>query len=798
MNNEFKKIGIVGAGTMGSQLAAMFAGAGCAVELLNASVGKLKTEGERAARGEAVIRGIVKSRPAALYSRGDVGRIRTGNIEDDLDRLGSCDWVIESIVERLDAKRNLLDLIQDYLGPETLLSSNTSSLSLSALTEGRPEDIRRRFFITHFFNPPRYLKLVELVANGEVDERSVSVLSRFLSRSLGKGVVRANDTPAFIANRIGIFYTMDNFHLAAERGWPLEAVDAVLGRPTGRPRSGVFRTMDMVGLDVVAQVAGTVFKGCSHDEAVGRFRIPQYLQHMLVNGWVGQKAGQGFFTKCRETGRIRVIDPANLEYRPRINFHTQSIVDAGNARSSAERIRATVMATDQAGEIAWPAISRTLVYAASRVPEITSEIADVDKALRWGFNWELGPFETWDALGVRRVADRLDAEGRAVPEMVRRMLSAGHGSFYEWHEGRGRVFDIGGARMLPLVERRPLSVVNSREERGVVMGNESASLVDLGNGIFACEFHSKANAIDESTLGMIDRSIEFVEREGLGLLIANEGEIFSAGANLKTILAAIESKDWRYIDALVRKFQATSMRIRFSSKPVVAVPFGKTLGGGCEFCMAATGRTAHVETYMGFVEMAVGLVPAGGGCLNLLLALEGKEREERGSVTRPYGAPDDGGPHPKERAAFELIATARTTTSAIEAAELGFLNGDDRVVFDRDLLIERAKRHVAKLVDGYEPPVVREDIMMSGRGGEASLINAIRSYRALGLATEHDALVASRLARVLTDGSAPCVHEVCETRVLELEREAFMSLAGEDGTRERIRHMLRTGKPLRN
>jgi 3-hydroxyacyl-CoA dehydrogenase len=786
MENCFKKIGIIGAGTMGSQLAAMFAGAGCEVELLGRSL-----------TGETV-KGIMKSRPPALYSSDDAGRIRVGNIEDHLDRIRDCDWVIESIVEKLDAKRRLLDLIGQHAGPNAIISSNTSSLSLKSLAEGRPEEMRRRLFITHFFNPPRYLKLVEVVGGADADERLVSALSRFLSRSLGKGIVRAKDTPAFIANRVGIFYVMDNFHLAFERGWPLEAVDAVLGRPSGRPKSGVFRLMDMVGLDVVAHVAETVFKGCPHDESVDRFRIPQYLQHMLVNGWLGTKAGRGFFMKCKESGRIKVIDPATLEYRHRLVFDAPSMAGTDSARSSAERIRNTVTANDRAGEIAWPAISRTLVYAAERIPEISPEIADVDRALRWGFNWDLGPFETWDALGVRTVADRLEREGAELPEMVGRMLSAGCSSFYEWREGRGRVFDIGGARMLPLVERRPFSIASRREERGVVAGNESASLVDTGNGIFACEFHSKANAIDEGTLDILDRSIEFVEREGIGLLIANEGEFFSAGADLKSILNAIEKKDWGYIDSLVRRFQETSRRIRFCSKPVMAVPFGKALGGGCEFCLAAPYRTAHVESYMGFVEMAVGLIPAGGGCLNLLLALKERERASRRGSSGLWGAHDDGGPGPGEQAAFEMIATARTSTSAIDAKGLGFLSDSDQIVFDRDLLIERAKRNLIELSREYVAQRPREDIVVSGHGGEMNLQNVVRSYRARGLATEYDALIASKLARVLTDGSVACIHAVKEERILELEREAFMSLVGEERTKERIVHMLKTGRPLRN
>ncbi|MFA5811876.1 MAG: 3-hydroxyacyl-CoA dehydrogenase/enoyl-CoA hydratase family protein, partial [bacterium] len=655
-----KKIAVIGAGVMGSQLAALFAGAGCEVELLDVVPGDAREDSDPSARSRLAIEALERVRrakPPLLYQAGDIAGIRAGNLEDHIDRLCDCDWVLETIVERIDAKRALYDLLELVIPPSAVISSNTSSISLRALTQGRCDSFRCRFLITHFFNPPRHLKLVEFVKSEEIDQDAVAMLEGFLAGRLGKGVVMANDTPAFIANRIGAFYALDAMHLVAERGWPIEAVDAVLGRPAARPRQGIFRTLDMVGLDTVAYVAETVNKGCPDDRLRNRFKIPQYLQHMLVRGWTGTKSGRGFYTKV--DGSVRALDPEALEYRARVNFYTPSLERAAETADPAERLKIVVFAEDQAGEIAWPSISRTLAYAAERIPEITDDLSAVDRAMRWGYGWELGPFEAWDALGVRDVASRLEAEGMRLPQIVERLLSSGKESFHDFSARDRSIFSIG----------------HSKSVRSVLETNASASLLDLGDGVLACEFHSKMNALDRGTLEILASALDMLEGSGAGLVIANEGEHFSIGANLALVLGASARGEWAELDRLVRALQGLCMRIRFSPKPVVAAPFGRTLGGACEICIAAAARVAHIESYMGFVEPAVGLVPGGGGCKNMLLALERL----------------DGGPMPKVSAAFELIALSRVSSSAREAVEMGFVSRCDRIVFDRDALLSEAR-----------------------------------------------------------------------------------------------------------
>jgi len=484
---------------------------------------------------------------------------------------------------------------------------------------------------------------------------------------------------------------------------------------------------------------------------------------MLVNGWLGSKSERGFYARG-EGGSVKSIDLARVAYRPKLNFVARSLSTIDSVPSASERLAHTVFSDDQAGEIAWPLVSSTLCYAAGRAGEIAGDIDSIDRALRWGYNWEIGPFEAWDALGVRRVVKRLDAEGRDVPAMVRELLGSGRESFYE--EWRPRLFSIAGAR------------------GGLVEKNESASLLDLGGGIFACEFHTKMNALDDAVIGMLAVSMDRAESDGLGLLIANDGEAFSVGGDLNLIGTLAQRGDFEGLDRLLRDFQSVCQRIRFAKRPVIALPFGRALGGGWEVALAACARVAHIESYVGLVELSVGLVPAGSGCKNMLIRMEGH------CAAR--------GPYPKSQAAFELIGTSRVSASAREASELGFLSGRDRIVLDRDELLASARDELMKIAPSYSPPEYRDDIMLPGRGGETALINMARQYRARGLATEYDAHVAAKLARVLTGGDRPVQHAADEQHILDLEREAFLSLAGEKRTQERIRHMLKTRKPLRN
>ncbi|MFH0800140.1 MAG: 3-hydroxyacyl-CoA dehydrogenase/enoyl-CoA hydratase family protein [Pseudomonadota bacterium] len=816
-SHDFKKVGVIGAGVMGAQIAALLAGVGVDVELLDIVPPEgLSAPPERSDanfRNRFAVEGkakLGKMRPPPFYAAGDAARIRPGNLEDHLGRLSECGWVIEVVTERLDIKHALYKRLGAVLNRDAVLSSNTSGILRRMLVEGMDEDLSRRFIITHFFNPPRYMKLLEIVA-GDADPAAVKAVAAFAGERLGKGVVLAKDTPLFIANRIGVFHVLDLMHCVVEKGWPIEAVDAVLGRASARPKSGIFRTADLAGLDTLSFVAAELVKGCPEDEWSARCRIPQFLQQMVVRGMTGDKAGRGFYFKDKESGHIMALDPAQLSYRPRVSLSTPSLTDALRIADPAERVKRVVFADDQAGEIAWPAVSRVIAYAANRIPEISDDLFSVDRAMRWGYNWELGPFEIWDALGLREVAERLEREGSQVPRLVEEMLREGRTHFYEWRSHRRMCFDPAAKKFASIEgSEERVTIARLKSVGRLVEENAGASLVDVGDGVFACEFHTKMNAIDEDVIRMIHSSIDRVEKEEAGLLIANEGEQFSVGANILLIFMAAEQKRWDEISTMVREFQSASQRIRFAQKPVMAVPFGMALGGGCEICLAACRRTAAIETYMGLVEAGVGLIPAGGGCKNLLLMMEAREQARRGRDALAgdggmTGWPDrppcrrvGGGPQPKVSAAFELIAMAKVSGSARDAMGQGLLAKEDFIVMDRELLLREAKKALIEMSKVYAPPAVRNDICLPGRGGEMALVNGVAGFVKAGKATEYDAFIAGKLAHVLAGGDMPTIHETSEEHILDLEREAFLSLVGEEKTRARIAHMLKTGKPLRN
>jgi len=740
---------------------------------------------------------IIKSKPSLIYSQKDISRIRAGNFEDDLHKIAECDLVIEVVLERVDIKQKLYERIEPHLRDDAIISSNTSGLGWAVLAEGRSQKFRRRFLVTHFFNPPRYMKLLELVAGPDTASEVVEAITRFCEDVLGKGVVHAKDTPNFIANRIGATHIMDVMHLTVEKGWPIEAVDAVLGPATGRPKSAIYRTADIVGLDTLSFVADTVLKRCQDDEMHDRLKLPQFFLQMISKNWTGQKAGQGFYKKDAASGAILSIDPSSFDYRPGIKFHTPSLGKVKDMQDVGDKLRTVVFGDDQAGEIAWTSISRMIVYAANRIPEIANDIVSVDRSMRWGFNWAMGPFETWDALGVKRVCAQLEKENRPIPQIVKELLGTGRESFYEMREGRRFYFDINSKQM----EREPgadnLIILKNLDSR-VVSKNSGASLLDLGDGVFCCEFHTKMNAIDGDIVGMIHQGLDRAEKEGTGLLLANEGENFSVGANLLLILMTAQQGKWEDLDKIVCEFQRVGQRMRFSPKPVVAVPFGMALGGGCELCLASSKRHAAAETYIGLVEVGVGLIPAGGGCKNLLLQIEGIIRGMHRPVDKIWYSPDDAGPYPKVRWTFENIAMAKVSTSAKEAFDMGILTKNDKVTLDRDRLIADAKQDIIEFAKTYQPPMKRENITLPGRGGKMAIINALREFKRQGRVTDHDITVGEKLAHVLSGGDIPTTHIATEDHILDLEREAFLSLCGTEKTHERMKHTLMTGKPLRN
>lgn len=811
MQTGIKTVAVLGAGVMGAGISAHLAGCGVKVLLLDCVPSSDPTPEETEKGVDAsspefrnklaltAIEKIAKSKPSLIYSNRYISNITEGNFEDDIGRISECDLVIEAVLERVDVKKKLYERIEPFIKPQTVVCTNTSGLGWQVLAEGLSPDFRKRFVVTHFFNPPRYMKLVEVVAGKETDRDALETAANFLRETLGKGIVFAKDTPNFIANRIGVMHVLDVMHLITEKGWPIEAVDTVLGPATGRPKSGIFRTADLVGLDTLVAVAETVLKRCPDDEMLDRMRIPSYLMQMIAKNWIGAKAGQGFYKKDPETGQILSIDPSSMDYRPGIKFKTPSLGQAKDIAGLAKRLQTVVWAEDQAGDLAWTALSRMLIYSARRIPEISDDIVNVDRAMRWGFNWALGPFETWDALGVKKVCEKISKEGKEVPPLVQSLFDSGRESFYEEREARRFYFDPGSREMKPEYGTENLIILSRvHAANRVVSKNGGAALLDLGDGIFCCEFQTKMNSIDADIVMMMHEGLERVEKEGAGLLLANEGENFSVGANLLLIMMLAEQKNWDELAKIVREFQAVNQRVRFSRKPVMAVPFNMTLGGGCEICLATPFRHASAESYIGLVEAGVGLIPAGGGCKNLLLRIDEIIKGMHRPKDKIWFSPDDAGPYPKVRWAFENIAMARVSMSAEEARALGYLSSKDKITLDRDNLIADAKKDLMEVAKGYEPPEKREDISLPGRGGKMAIINAIREFKRQGRITDYDAVIGDKLAHVLSGGDVPTGHMTDEDHILDLEREAFISLCGMEKTKERMKHTLMTGKPLRN
>jgi 3-hydroxyacyl-CoA dehydrogenase len=745
-----KKAAVLGAGVMGAQIAGHLAGCGVEVLLMDVVTDSSKFE-VRSSKPEKVcnklaldgIERLKKSKPAAMYDLDDLRLITPGNFEDDLAKIAMCDWVIEAVIEKLEIKQKLFGEVEKYLKPSTIISSNTSGILHKQMISGRSDRFRKNFIITHFFNPVRYMKLVELVSGQETDPKIVKETALFLVDGLGKGVVYAKDTPNFIANRIGVHAVVTAFHKTAENNWPIEVVDQVMGVPCARPKSAIFRTADIVGIDTLALVAKN-----------SGIKLPAFVEEMVKRGWIGDKAGQGFYK--RVVTDILVLDPKTMEYRQQQKIKTPSLGKARELSDPAERLRTVVLADDEAGKIAWPLVSESINYAASVADEIAHNPSEVDKAMRWGFNWELGPFEQGKALGNKF------AESIKFNELTK----------------------LGGGKRAV--------------QKKIVVGNSGADITDLGDGVFACEFHTKMNAIDGDVIAMLNQAIDLVEKEGAGLVIGNEGANFSVGANLMMIFIAASNGQWDEIDKMIRAFQGVGQRIRFCKKPVVAAPFGMTLGGGAEITMSANHINAAAETYMGLVEVGVGLIPAGGGCKNVLLRMEARHKAEFNPKNKIWMAPYDGGPFPKARDSFQTIAFAKVSTSAKDAVKIGYLKSSDNITLDREKMIMNAKKEVLDIAKSYQPPVPREDISLPGNGGKMAIVNSVRQTRLKGGISDHDAVIGEKLAHILTGGDKSAVHKTTEQHILDLEREVFMSLCGMEKTVARIQHMLSTGKPLRN
>jgi len=795
---QIKRAAVLGAGVMGAQIAAHLANAGVPCLLLDIAPKELTPEEQargltlesRAVRNRVAQAGLEaaqKAKPAAFFSPELSGLVTIGNFEDDLPKLKECDWVIEAIVENLEIKRDLYARVEPHLHPEAIVSSNTSGIPIARLAEGRGENFRCRFLGTHFFNPPRYLHLLELIRTPETAGEVSCFVSGFCDRALGKGIVYAKDTPNFIGNRIGTFAMLNGIQAMLEGGYTTEEVDALTGTVIGHAKSASFRTLDVVGLDTAVNVARNLYAAVAGDERRETFRVPEVLERMVERRLLGDKTKGGFSKKVGD--EILTLDLETLEYRPRQKPKFASLDAAKGIEDLGERLRTLVYAKDRAGEYLWRTISETLVYAADRIPEIAESIVEVDNAMKWGFAHELGVFETWDAIGVEKSVARLREEGRRVPANVSALLAAGHTTFYKTEAGARHYYDFASGEYQPERQLPGVTVLKSLKDQGkVIKKNAGASLIDLGDGVACVEFHSKMNSIGGDTIQMLNSAVKEVEKNFEGLVVGNEGANFSVGANLMLLLLEAQEGNWEEIDLAVRAFQQANMNLRYAAKPVVVAPFQMALGGGCEIVLHGDRAAAAAETYMGMVEVGVGLIPGGGGTKEMAVrAAEAvadlPELEQFAVVKRN----------------FELIAMAKVSTSAVEARHLGLLRPQDRVVMNRDRLIEEAKQAVLALArEGYRAPRPRQDVLVLGEPALTKFKLGVHMMKRGGYISDHDALIGTKIAEVISGGRLTRATRVSEQYLLDLEREAFVSLCGTRATQERMAHMLKTGKPLRN
>jgi 3-hydroxyacyl-CoA dehydrogenase len=820
MLKRIEKVAVLGAGTMGSRIAAHLANAGVRSYLLDIVPPDAAADAAASVRNRIADSGLDaarKSKPAAFMEPGLSRLVTTGNFEDHLSLLADCDWIIEAVVENLDLKRALLRKVEAVRKPGTIITTNTSGLPVHSIAEGFSEDFRRHWFGTHFFNPPRYMRLLEIIPTPESDPAAIEAIAQFASVRLGKGIVYAKDTPNFIANRVGTFSVVNIVRLMQEFDFSIEDVDALTGSAIGFPKSATFRTIDMVGLDVL----GHVIKNAKHlapalagagsaevellDER-GDLELPAFYERMVERKLLGDKTKAGFYKKERgPDGEKRfALDWKTLEYRPAQRPKFPSLEMAKNVDSLGERVRMLTgfggEKLDRPGQFLWTALSEVFTYSANRIPEISDNVVEIDRAMRMGFNWEMGPFELWDAVGVPASVERMKREGKPVSANVEKLLASGQKSWYTDapHTASGRAyFDFATTsakeeKVAPGV----WSVSVAKKSKGVVKANSGASLIDLGDGVGCIEFHSKMNSLGAD---IIQLTSQVLKPGGPGdnfgaFVISNDAQNFSVGANIMLLLMAVQDEEWDDVDMMVRQFQNMTQLIKFSPKPVVAAPFGMTLGGGCEVSLHATARQPHAELYMGLVEVGVGLLPGGGGCKEMTL-----RAVDAAQSIRPEGRAESVEMMEAMKKAFEIIALAKVSTSASEARGLGFLNRGDQITMNRERVLSDAKAHALELArSGYRAPVPRTDVPAPGENILATLKLGIHLMRQGEFISDHEVKIATKVAEVLCGGAVTPGTPVSEQYLLDLEREAFKSLCGERKTQERIQFTLKTGKPLRN
>jgi 3-hydroxyacyl-CoA dehydrogenase len=802
MKRRIEKAVVLGAGTMGARIAAHFANAGLPCILLDiVPPGSVAGSPERNKIVRAGLEAAKKSKPAAFFNAALGEKVSIGNFEDDLGRVAEADWIIEVVAENLEIKRKLLERVAQFRKPGAIVTTNTSGLPVHLIAEGMSDEFQENWCGTHFFNPPRYLKLVEVIPGSKTASDVLETLREFCDKRLGKGVVEAKDTPNFIANRIGTFSMLNALRLMGELDMTVEEVDACTGPAVGWPKSATFRTADLVGLDVLTHVIKNIYDTASNDESRERYKVPALLEEMTKRGWLGDKTGQGFYKKTKEGKReILTLDVKRVEYRPKEKAKFASLEAGKGIEDTKDRLRSLVgpilqgQKGDKAQQFLWQALSETCLYAARRVPEIADSVAEVDRAMRWGFGWEMGPFEMMDAIGVKEFAAQVEKGGRAVPLLIERVAGSGKG-FYETEKGVTTVFDISG-KPRTVSEPSGVIILKSLKDAGrEVERNSGASLIDLGDGVVCCEFHGKMNAIGADLISMIHKGLKRLETDFEAMVIANQAVNFSVGANLMLVLVGAQEQEWDELHMAVKQFQNVNLAIKYARKPVVVAPQGMALGGGCEISLHGARIHAAAESYMGLVEAGVGLIPGGGGTKEMLIRANehagGGEDLDLVHALRPI---------------FETIAKAKVGTSAEENRDLGFLRREDGVSMNGSRLIGDAKEEALALVHGGWKPLAATwqeaaqttQIKVLGESFLTMGKLAIHMLQRGGYASEHDGVVGKKLANILAGGALSAPQMVSEQYVLDLEREAFVSLLGEKKTQERIAFTLKTGKPLRN
>lgn len=808
MPNPIRKVAVLGSGVMGAQIAAHLANVGIPSLLLDivpreltpdeAKKGlTLESKAVRNRLAAGALHRLTTLKPSPVYSKEALELITPGNLEDDLAQLAGVDWIIEAVIENLAIKQALWQRVAEVWRPGTLVTSNTSGISIAQMVAGTPAEFRRHFLGAHFFNPPRYMKLLELIPTPETDPAVIRYLHEFAERTLGKGVVYAKDTPNFVANRIGTYGLMVTLEAMLAAGLGADEADSLTGPVLGRPKSATFRTLDVVGLDTFVHVADNCRANVTDPEEIATFTVPESLREMVRRGWLGQKSGQGFFKK--EGDQILTLDLATLEYRPRKKGSFPSLEAAKALPDLDDRLRTLAYAPDKGGQFVWEVLKRTLLFSANLLGEIADDIVAIDNALKWGFNWELGPFEIWDVLGVSKSVARMEAEGATVPAWVK--AAAEQGGFYRREPAKTFYLTKSGEFAEAAQNQRIIEIDALKAQGKVIKAKSGASLIDMGDGVLLLETHSPKTAIGTDIVAMMKMAAEELQKEQWrGLVIGAQTPNFCVGANLMMILMEAQEEEWDEVDLIVRQFQGATMALKYAPKPVVAAPYGLTLGGGFEIAAAADMIVASAETYMGLVEVGAGLIPGGGGNKEMLLrALEGLPASGGGLGGAAQMAAGSGlDLQPIINKVFETVGMAKVSTSGYDARGLGYLRKTDRIVVNRDHQLYEAKQAVLELDrHGYKAPVPAH-IPVAGPEGRAVLELGLYNLRLSGYASEYDCHIAKKLAYVLTGGPVPAGTYVTEQYLLDIEREAFLSLCGEKKSQDRMQYILKTGKPLRN